>query len=84
VRQAWVFLFLTALTGFLYAFQVSAVPNLNSSVNESKPDPAVAQAAPVVPAMLLSGLEPLVIGEGSLFVNIGERTNVTGSRPSRA
>jgi 5-methyltetrahydrofolate--homocysteine methyltransferase len=28
----------------------------------------------------LSGLEPLNIGEGSLFVNVGERTNVTGSR----
>lgn len=28
----------------------------------------------------LSGLEPLNIGEDSLFVNIGERTNVTGSR----
>jgi 5-methyltetrahydrofolate--homocysteine methyltransferase len=28
----------------------------------------------------LSGLEPLVIGPGSLFVNVGERTNVTGSR----
>ena len=27
----------------------------------------------------LSGLEPLNIGEESLFVNIGERTNVTGS-----
>ncbi|MCP5102001.1 MAG: methionine synthase [bacterium] len=27
----------------------------------------------------LSGLEPLVIKEDSLFVNIGERTNVTGS-----
>ncbi|MDH5206147.1 MAG: dihydropteroate synthase, partial [Hylemonella sp.] len=33
-----------------------------------------------VPPMKLSGLEPLVIGEGSLFVNIGERTNVTGSK----
>ena len=33
-----------------------------------------------IPPMLLSGLEPLVIGEGSLFVNIGERTNVTGSK----
>ncbi len=32
------------------------------------------------PPMLLSGLEPLSIGEGSLFVNIGERTNVTGSK----
>jgi hypothetical protein len=37
-------------------------------------------AAAAVPPMLLSGLEPLVIGEGSLFVNIGERTNVTGSK----
>ena len=28
----------------------------------------------------LSGLEPLNIGGDSLFVNVGERTNVTGSR----
>ncbi len=33
-----------------------------------------------VSPMLLSGLEPVAIGEGSLFVNIGERTNVTGSK----
>jgi 5-methyltetrahydrofolate--homocysteine methyltransferase len=33
-----------------------------------------------IAAMKLSGLEPLNIGEGSLFVNIGERTNVTGSK----
>ncbi len=32
------------------------------------------------PPMKLSGLEPLSIGAGTLFVNIGERTNVTGSR----
>ena len=32
------------------------------------------------PPLKLAGLEPLVIGEGSLFVNIGERTNVTGSK----
>ena len=31
-------------------------------------------------ALLLCGLEPLVIGKDSLFVNIGERTNVTGSK----
>ena len=31
-------------------------------------------------ALRLSGLEPLNIGDDSLFVNIGERTNVTGSR----
>ena len=30
--------------------------------------------------MKLSGLEPVTIGEGSLFVNVGERTNVTGSK----
>jgi 5-methyltetrahydrofolate--homocysteine methyltransferase len=30
--------------------------------------------------MMLSGLEPVLIGPGTLFVNIGERTNVTGSR----
>ena len=33
-----------------------------------------------LPPMKLSGLEPVSIGEGSLFVNIGERTNVTGSK----
>ncbi|MET0208640.1 MAG: dihydropteroate synthase, partial [Burkholderiaceae bacterium] len=30
--------------------------------------------------MKLSGLEPVRIGAGTLFVNIGERTNVTGSK----
>ncbi|MBI5255184.1 MAG: methionine synthase [Burkholderiales bacterium] len=30
--------------------------------------------------MRLAGLEPVTIGAGSLFVNIGERTNVTGSK----
>ena len=33
-----------------------------------------------LPPMRLAGLEPVAIGEGSLFVNIGERTNVTGSK----
>lgn len=42
------------------------------------PTPAV--AAPAVQPMRLSGLEPVTLGEGSLFVNIGERTNVTGSK----
>ena len=37
--------------------------------------PAVA-----VPPMKLSGLEPVQIGPDSLFVNIGERTNITGSK----
>jgi 5-methyltetrahydrofolate--homocysteine methyltransferase len=33
----------------------------------------------VRPALRLSGLEPLVVDEDSLFVNVGERTNITGS-----
>jgi 5-methyltetrahydrofolate--homocysteine methyltransferase len=33
-----------------------------------------------IPPLKLSGLEPVAIGPGSLFVNIGERTNVTGSK----
>jgi 5-methyltetrahydrofolate--homocysteine methyltransferase len=32
------------------------------------------------PRCRLSGLEPLSIGPDSIFVNVGERTNVTGSR----
>ncbi len=40
-----------------------------------------AQAAPkTVAPMLLSGLEPITIDSSSLFVNVGERTNVTGSK----
>ena len=35
--------------------------------------------AQVRPALRLSGLEPLVVDEDSLFVNVGERTNITGS-----
>lgn len=35
---------------------------------------------PQVPPLKLSGLEPVAVGPGSLFVNIGERTNVTGSK----
>ncbi|WP_298011806.1 methionine synthase [uncultured Aquabacterium sp.] len=38
--------------------------------------PSPAAVAP----MRLSGLEPVLLGEGSLFVNVGERTNVTGSK----
>jgi 5-methyltetrahydrofolate--homocysteine methyltransferase len=45
---------------------------------------AVAGVEPRKPASTsgtrLSGLEPLVIGPDSLFVNVGERTNVAGSR----
>jgi 5-methyltetrahydrofolate--homocysteine methyltransferase len=40
--------------------------------------PATAATAP--PPMRLSGLEPVSFSTTSLFVNVGERTNVTGSR----
>ncbi len=42
------------------------------------------RAAPRIPrACRLSGLEPLTIDATSLFVNVGERTNVTGSAKFR-
>jgi 5-methyltetrahydrofolate--homocysteine methyltransferase len=49
---------------------------------------AVAGVAPrsvprIAPACRLSGLEPLAIYANSLFVNVGERTNVTGSAKFR-
>jgi 5-methyltetrahydrofolate--homocysteine methyltransferase len=53
---------------------------------------AIAEAVvPVTPrktqalprACRLSGLEPFNIGEGMLFVNVGERTNITGSAKFR-
>ncbi len=45
---------------------------------------AVADCAPriapeIAPALRLSGLEPFNVGADALFVNVGERTNVTGS-----
>jgi 5-methyltetrahydrofolate--homocysteine methyltransferase len=45
---------------------------------------AVADCAPrvtpeIAPSLRLSGLEPFNVGADSLFVNAGERTNVTGS-----
>jgi 5-methyltetrahydrofolate--homocysteine methyltransferase len=44
-------------------------------------NPAAPAPTPLPPPpMLLAGLEPVTIGTGSLFVNIGERTNVTGSK----
>jgi 5-methyltetrahydrofolate--homocysteine methyltransferase len=52
------------------------------AVPEFPPSPAVSpsSATATVPAMRLSGLEPVQIDIATLFVNIGERTNVTGSK----
>lgn len=60
--------------------QVSAVSNPNPPANVNSASQAASAASASVPPMLLSGLEPLVIDSNSLFVNIGERTNVTGSK----
>jgi 5-methyltetrahydrofolate--homocysteine methyltransferase len=39
------------------------------------------RVVPTLPRTLkLSGLEPFVVNDDSLFVNVGERTNVTGSK----
>jgi len=37
------------------------------------------RSKPALP-LRLAGLEPLNIGDDTLFVNVGERTNVTGSK----
>jgi len=42
-------------------------------------DAKVRPVPQVAEAMRLSGLEPVTITEDSLFVNVGERTNITGS-----
>ena len=34
----------------------------------------------IKPYLRLSGLEPLIVRPETLFINIGERTNVTGSK----
>ena len=44
------------------------------------PEATRPQLPPSVPPMRLSGLEPVQIDASTLFVNIGERTNVTGSK----
>jgi len=52
---------------------------MSASSSSQAPAFPSASAVPVSP-MKLSGLEPVHIGAGTLFVNIGERTNVTGSK----
>jgi 5-methyltetrahydrofolate--homocysteine methyltransferase len=44
------------------------------------PQESVESVKSAPPPMKLSGLEPVTLDAGHLFVNIGERTNVTGSK----
>jgi 5-methyltetrahydrofolate--homocysteine methyltransferase len=76
---------------FLLDFAQSGFVNIAGGCCGTTPDHirAIAQALKDVPPRAvpeierrtrLAGLEPLNIGDDSLFVNVGERTNVTGSR----
>ncbi|MFD0913813.1 methionine synthase [Methylophilus luteus] len=54
-------------------------PHINAIYNAIKDLPP--REVPELPvATKLSGLEPFIIDENSLYVNVGERTNVTGSK----
>ncbi|GAB3262938.1 methionine synthase [Nocardioides dilutus] len=75
---------------FLGEFAESGFVNLVGGCCGTTPDHIAAIAAAVEgkerrepraiePAMRLAGLEPFTITEDSLFVNVGERTNITGS-----
>ena len=56
------------------------VPDHIAAIAEAV-DGVAPRKVPVPPVRTrLSGLEPLTIGPESLFVNVGERTNVTGSK----
>jgi len=75
---------------FLGEFAESGFVNLVGGCCGTTPDHIAAIAAAVEgkerrearglePAMRLAGLEPFTVTEDSLFVNVGERTNITGS-----
>ena len=79
------------MAGILREFAESGLVNLVGGCCGTTPAhikaiaDAVAGVPPRRPAeqpgrLRLSGLEPLTIGPDSIFVNVGERTNVTGSR----
>jgi len=54
-------------------------PHINAIYEQVKN--VVPRQVPQVPiSMRLAGLEPFIINDESLFVNVGERTNVTGSK----
>ena len=53
-------------------------------IRDAREDRHAARAIPSIPVKCrLSGLEPLNIDDDTLFVNVGERTNVTGSAKFR-
>ncbi len=58
-------------------------PEHIAAIAQAVADKAVRPTHDLAPAMRLSGLEPFSIAEDSLFVNVGERTNITGSAKFR-
>ncbi|MFH1044236.1 MAG: methionine synthase, partial [Pseudomonadota bacterium] len=77
--------------GFLREFAQSGLVNIVGGCCGTTPEHLRATAEAVKglpprkipriePRLRLAGLEPLNIGDDSLFVNVGERTNVAGSR----
>jgi 5-methyltetrahydrofolate--homocysteine methyltransferase len=78
----------------IHEFAESGFVNLVGGCCGTTPDHIAAIAAAVegmerrepvqaLPAMRLAGLEPFHITDDSLFVNVGERTNITGSAKFR-
>jgi 5-methyltetrahydrofolate--homocysteine methyltransferase len=78
------------MAGVLQEFAVAGLLNIVGGCCGTTPEhisairDAIADVPPrtipaITPALRLSGLEPFVYGPGDLFVNVGERTNVTGS-----
>ena len=77
--------------GYIQDFALSSFVNIVGGCCGSTPD-HISQMAEVVskikprviptvePISMYSGLEPLFVREDAMFINIGERTNVTGSR----
>ncbi|MCW2542365.1 MAG: methionine synthase, partial [Frankiales bacterium] len=76
--------------GIVREFAESGLVNILGGCCGTTPEHIAAMAALVdglaprvpsvqAPALRLSGLEPLAITPESLFVNVGERTNITGS-----
>ncbi len=54
-------------------------PEHIAAIAEAVADIKPRQKPEIKPALRLSGLEPFTVDRNSLFVNVGERTNVTGS-----
>ena len=58
-------------------------PDHIAAIARAVSDKAVREPSPTEAGLRLSGLEPFTIDDDSLFVNVGERTNITGSAKFR-